>query len=64
MLRKSRLAAFVALIGLAGCAEFDGFYDDDSDLVQRHGNWSERPAISDRPDADRTGAYGGPDIRR
>lgn len=64
MSRRMSLVAIALGFGLTGCAEFDGFYDDDMDLVERRGAWIDRVPDSNRPDADQTGAYGGPEIRR
>jgi hypothetical protein len=64
MSQKFQWAGIVLGFGLTGCAEFDGFYDDDSDLVRQRGDWSQREPAADRPVEDRSGAYGHPEIRR
>jgi hypothetical protein len=64
MARRPLFAALVLGFGLTGCAEFDGFYDDDSDLVMRRGDWSERDSGTENRETDRSGAYGGSEIRR
>ena len=64
MARRPLLAAMALGFGLTGCAEFDGFYEDDSDLVMQRGNWNERESVAERRDTERSGAYGGPEIRR
>lgn len=64
MVRRPLFAVLSLGLGLTGCAEFDGFYDDDSDLVMRRGDWNERETGSERSETERSGAYGGPEIRR
>ena len=56
----------LALLGLTsgGCAEFDGFYDDETSESYRRKDWDVRERDNLQPRDDRFGAYGDADKRR
>ena len=62
---KRILAATLTGIALTftGCAEFDGFYDDPQPAARRIDR-DDRGREPERHSDDRTGAYGGADVRR